>query len=70
MEYVDENAIPLKASEAVRGEPSPEKVLATTAVDPRNKERRASCSVRESSVSVFVVVIIVEAFISTSLSLE
>jgi hypothetical protein len=49
MAYVAANATPLKASEAMRGSPSPWKVLATTATQARNKDRRLSCSVEESS---------------------
>ena len=48
--------MPLNASEAMSGSPSPWKVLATTAVLPRKRERRESCSVRESSVGVLMIV--------------
>lgn len=44
--------MPLNASEAMRGSPSPWKVLATMATLARKRERRLSCSERDSSEDV------------------
>lgn len=52
MAYVAEKAMPLNASDATSGSPSPWKVFATTATQARKSERRLSCSVTDSSEDV------------------
>ena len=52
MLYEAANAIPLKASEAITGSPSPWNVLATTPTHARERAERLSASVLESKFMV------------------
>ena len=52
MLYEEANAIPLKASEAITGSPSPWNVLATTPTHARERAERLSASVLESKFMV------------------
>jgi len=56
IEYVAEKAIPLKARDAMRGSPSPRKVLAIIPSDARNKDSKVIVSVKESEEAVEVVI--------------
>ena len=56
MAYVAEKAMPLKASDATSGSPSPWKVFATTPTQPMKRESRLSCSVTDSSEDVMAAV--------------
>jgi hypothetical protein len=52
MAYVAANAIPLSAREAMRGSPSPRKVLAMMPNDARKRDRRLRVSVKERAEGV------------------
>lgn len=51
---VAENAIPLKASEAMRGSPSPWKVFAMMPQQARDSDKRESISVEDRSEPVMI----------------